>query len=58
MAFHADGVDAGIGSDATCHLRQCLAHLHLLEVDDFGAEVAGQLQSARVMIDGDDAVRA
>ena len=58
MAFHADGVDAGIGADAAGHLRQRFAHLHFLEVDDFGAELLGELQTARMVIDGDDALRA
>ena len=58
VAFHAHGVDAGIGADAAGHLHQRLAHFDFLEVEDLRAELLGKLQSMRMMIDGDHAMRA
>ena len=58
MALHADGVDAGVGPDAAGHLRQRLADLDFLEVEHLGAELRGEREPARMMVDGDDAMRA
>src|SRR5689334_20263219 len=58
VALHPDAIDAGVGSDPAGHLVEGLADVDLAIVEDLGAELLRKFQTARIMVDRDDPVRA
>ena len=59
MRFHANGVDAGVGPAAACHLLERVDHVHFLVVEHLGAPLfLRHAHAVVVAIDGDHALGA
>ncbi len=60
VRFHADGVDADVGTDAAGEVEQAFVNIFIVHVDRDGAGVAGHFHAfghTFAIIDGDDLSR-
>lgn len=53
LGVHADGVDGAVHADPGGQPAQGLDRILALEVDHFGALLAGHVQAVRVAVDGE-----